>query len=330
MAPAAGGGSPRLPVDGQVRLLTKVARLYHERGVRQTEIAQMLHLSQARVSRLLKRAAELGIVRTVVVVAPGVHTDLEEQLETRHGLLEAVVVDAEEDEQDVLAALGSAGAGYLETTLTGGERLGISSWSATLLGVADRLHPFRTPGAESIIQLVGGVGVASVQAEANRLLGQLASVLGASPTFVPAPGLVGSPDVRAALLRDPAMGSIASQWRQLSMALVGIGSLAPSRLLLDSGNAGGPTEQQHLREVGAVGDVCNRFFDAAGAQVPSELDDRVVGIDPATFRAIPRRVGIAGGERKRQAIRAAVLGGWVNVLVTDVATARALLDEPAG
>jgi DNA-binding transcriptional regulator LsrR (DeoR family) len=326
MAPAAGSGSSRLTADSQVRLLTKVARLYHERGVRQTDIASMLHLSQARVSRLLKRAAELGIVRTVVVVAPGVHTDLEEELEARYGLLEAVVVDAEGDEQDVLAALGSAGAGYLETALTGGERLGISSWSATLLAVADRLHPFRTPGAESIIQLVGGVGVASVQAEANRLLSQLAAVLGASPTFVPAPGLVGSPDVRAGLLDDPAMESIAHQWQQLTMALVGIGSLAPSRLLRDSGNAGSPLEQQHLREAGAVGDVCHRFFAADGALVPSELDGRVVGVDPTTYRAIPRRIGLAGGERKRQAIRAAVLGGWVNVLVTDVATARALLD----
>jgi DNA-binding transcriptional regulator LsrR (DeoR family) len=287
----------------------------------------MLHLSQARVSRLLKRAAELGIVRTVVVVAPGVHTDLEEQLEARYGLVEAVVVDAEGDEQDVLAALGSAGAGYLETTLTGGERLGISSWSATLLAVADRLHPFRASGAESIIQLVGGVGVASVQAEANRLLTQLASVVGASPTFVPAPGLVGSPDVRAGLLQDAAMGSIAQQWQRLTMALVGIGSLAPSRLLLDSGNAGGRLEQQHLREAGAVGDVCNRFFDAEGALVHSELDARVVGIDPTTYLAIPRRVGLAGGERKREAVRAAVLGGWVNVLVTDVATARALLAD---
>ena len=114
------------------------------------------------------------------------------------------------------------------------------------------------------------------------------------------------------------------------MALVGIGSLAPSRLLLDSGNAGGQADQQHLREAGAVGDVCNRFFDAAGALVPSELDDRVVGIDPATFRSIPRRVGLAGGERKREAVRAALLGGWVNVLVTDLATARALLDGPQG
>lgn len=327
MAPGAGGGSPRLTADSQVRLLTKVARLYHERGVRQTEIASMLHLSQARVSRLLKRAAELGIVRTVVVVTPGVHTDLEEQLEARYGLAEVVVVDADEDEQDVLPALGSAGAGYLETTLTGGERLGISSWSATLLAVADRLHPFRTPGADSIIQLVGGVGVASVQAEANRLLSQLSAVVGASPTFVPAPGLVGSPAVRAGLLKDPAMGSIAEQWQQLTMALVGIGSLAPSRLLLDSGNAGGPEEQQLLRAAGAVGDVCHRFFAADGSLVRSGLDQRVVGIDPVTFRAVPRRIGVAGGRRKHQAIRAALLGGWVNVLVTDVGTARVLLAD---
>ena len=56
-----------------------------------------------------------------------------------------------------------------------------------------------------------------------------------------------------------------------------------------------------------------------------ELDGRVVGIDPQTFRTIPRRVGLAGGERKHEAIRAALLGGWINVLVTDTVTARALL-----
>ena len=62
-----------------------------------------------------------------------------------------------------------------------------------------------------------------------------------------------------------------------------------------------------------------------GTLVNSDLDSRVVGIDPVTFRAIPRRIGMAGGARKHDAIRAAVLGGWVNVLVTDVGTAQALL-----
>ena len=68
-----------------------------------------------------------------------------------------------------------------------------------------------------------------------------------------------------------------------------------------------------------------RFFDAAGRLVPSDLDARVVGIDPDTFRRIPRRIGLAGGERKHAAIRAAIAGGWVNVVVTDLTTARALL-----
>ena len=100
------------PTDGQLRLITKVARMYHERGVRQVDIADMLHISQARVSRLLKRAAELGIVRTVVAVAPGVLTEVEEALEDKYGLAEAVVVDVEGSDHDIIAALGSAGATY--------------------------------------------------------------------------------------------------------------------------------------------------------------------------------------------------------------------------
>src|SRR3954466_13761736 len=105
-------GGTRAMTDGQLRLITKVARMYHERGIRQVDIADTLHLSQARVSRLLKRAAELGIVRTVVAVPQGVHTDLEEALEDKYELAEAVVVDVEGTHRDITAALGSAGASY--------------------------------------------------------------------------------------------------------------------------------------------------------------------------------------------------------------------------
>jgi DNA-binding transcriptional regulator LsrR (DeoR family) len=318
-------GSARTPTDGQIRLITKVARMYHERGIRQVDIAETLHLSQTRVSRLLKRAAELGIVRTVVAVAQGVHTDLEEALESRYGLAEAVVVDVQGSDVDIAAALGSAGASYLETTLTGGERVGISSWSQTLLAVVDRMHPFRLPGAESVIQLVGGLGAPSAQAEGNRLLTELAQLIGATPIFVPAPGLVGKKSIRTSLLSDPAMESVAAEWSRLTMALVGIGSLPPSPLLRASGNAVDPAEQDKLQAAGAVGDVCQRYFDAAGELVPSDLDDRVVGIDAGPLRRIPHRVGFAGGASKHAAIHAALTGGWVNVLITDIETAEALL-----
>lgn len=319
----------RLTSDGQVRLMTKVAHLYHEKGLRQADIATSLHISQARVSRLLKRAGEVGIVRTIVVVANGVHTALEEQLEERFGLAEAVVVDVEGDEQEILNGLGSVGASYLEATLTGGDWIGISSWSQTLLSVVDRLTPFRVSGADRVVQLVGGVGVPAVQAQANRLLDGLASVIGAQPTYVQAPGLVGSAAIRRSLLRDPSLTSVAQEWQRLTMALVGIGSLEPSPLLQQSGNAIADHDQQQLLAAAAVGDVCHRFFNADGDLIPGELNSRVVGIDPAVFRRIPRRIGLAGGTRKHAAIRAALVGGWLNVIITDVQTARTLLGAPA-
>src|SRR5690349_24304469 len=94
----------------QIRLLTKVARMYHERGMRQPQIAEQLHISQPRVSRLLKRATALGIVRTTVVSPRGVHAKIEEQIEQSYGLSEVVVADTDDhvDEHHVLRALGSA------------------------------------------------------------------------------------------------------------------------------------------------------------------------------------------------------------------------------
>ena len=64
----------------EVRLMTKVARLYHEQRMRQSQIAASLHLSQSTVSRLLKRAEQEQIVRVTVSVPHGVYTDLEETL----------------------------------------------------------------------------------------------------------------------------------------------------------------------------------------------------------------------------------------------------------
>ena len=125
------------PVEtAQLRLIAKVARMYHEGGVRQPQIAAELNLSQARVSRLLRQASEIGVVRTVVTLPPGVYTDLEDSLQEKFGLRDAVVVDA--DGGQVIPALGAATAQYLHATLTGGEVLGVSSWSATLLAAADR------------------------------------------------------------------------------------------------------------------------------------------------------------------------------------------------
>ncbi|AEG44481.1 sugar-binding transcriptional regulator [Isoptericola variabilis] len=317
--------SRRQAAGEQIRLMAKVARMYHERGMRQAEIAAELHVSQPRVSRLLKRATEVGIVRTTVSEPAGVFTDLEQELESRYGLTEAVVVDPGGD--DELRALGSAAALHLETTLIGGDSIGISSWSASLLAAVEALRPFSSQVVTDVVQLVGGVGDPRVQVDASRLLTQLATATGAEPIFLPAPGLLGSRRARESLMADSTVLQVSSRWPNLTMAMVGIGALEPSPLLRRSGNSIAEEDQEKLRIAGAVGDVCLRFFDEDGDLVPSDLDDRVIGIEPDALRAIPRRIAVAGGERKIAAIRGALRGRWINVLVTDVRTARALLSE---
>jgi DNA-binding transcriptional regulator LsrR (DeoR family) len=313
------------PVEvAQLRLIAKVARMYYEGGVRQPQIASELNMSQARVSRLLRQASEIGVVRTVVTLPPGVHTDLEEKLQEKFGLRDAVIVDADGARGQVIPALGAATAQYLNATLLGGEVLGVSSWSATLLAAVEVMPTRTSSRLDRVVQIMGGHGDPSVQVQANRLTGDLAAVTGARPVFLPVPVLVSSPKLRRALMNDVSIGDVMKSWQELDLALVGIGSLEPSPLLRQSGNSLSQSEQDQLRVAGAVGDVCLRFFDADGRSVETPLNDRIMSITPADLKQVPRRVGVAGGSSKYRAIRAALRGGWVNVLVTDLDTARGL------
>lgn len=314
------------PDRDRLRLLTKVARMYHEKGTRQPEIAEQLNLSQARVSRLLKEASALGIIRTIIVPPPGVHADIEDQITARYGLRDVMVVDVEGTANDITVALGASGATYLDMTLQSDDVIGVSSWSATLLAAVDAMRPRHTLHADRVIQIMGGVGSPDAQMQATRLTGRLATLTGASPVFVPSPGLVGSATLQQALLTDPSVRSVREAWSELTVALVGIGTTTPSSLLRQSGNGLSDADQQALRHAGAVGDVCLRYFDEDGQPVETELDQRIIGIDRKTLLSTTRRVGIAGGREKATAIRAAVLGGWVNILITDLGVAVHLLD----
>src|SRR6478735_1318246 len=215
------------PSHDDLRLLGKVARMYHERGIRQPQIASELSLSQARVSRLLKQAAALGIVRTVVTMPAGTYTDIEDQIQDRYGMRDVVVVDAGGAGGEVIPALGAATADYLDVTLTGGHVIGVSSWSETLIAAVDAMSPKPTPVVDQVVQLLGGLGDSAVQMQATRLTGRLADLTGGTPVFLPAPGMVGTAAARKAIMNDPSISSVTTLWTKLTVALVGIGSLEP-------------------------------------------------------------------------------------------------------
>lgn len=311
----------------EIRMMTRIAYLYYHRQQRQASIAEQLDLSQATVSRMLRRAEESGIVRITVNTPAGVYTELETELCSRYGLKAAIVVHCDEDDDDILHHIGSAAAYYVETTLGKDEIVGLSSWSSALLAMVNTMHPLTKSGGVKVVQVLGGVGSPSAEVYASRITERFSSLVQAEAIYLPAPGIASSKVVRDELLKEHYVQKALALFDRVTLALVGIGSIEPSKLLASSGNVFSAEELELLRDAGAVGDVTLRFFDKVGNPVMTELDDRVVSISLQQLKSSKRSVGVAGGQRKTDAIRGALQGKWINVLITDHRTAERLLSS---
>lgn len=310
----------------KLRLIARVAKLYYEQHMAQKQIADYLHVSQATISRLLKKAHEEEIVRTTLNIPNGVYSELEDAICSAYGIQEAIVADCISDQtEDIYRSIGSAAAYFLETTLQHHEVVGISSWSSSLLAMVEAMSPLTNINNTRVVQILGGLGNPSAEIHATHLTKRLATLIKGEPVFLPAPGVVPSADKRKLFLEDPYVAEAFRMFDQISLALVGIGALEPSRLLASSGNIFSENELNQLKAVDAMGDICLNFFDKNGKLVRSPLKERVIGMPIEKLKNVNRSVGVAGGQNKVPAIKAAMRGKYINILITDKFTAERLL-----
>jgi len=311
----------------EMRLMVRIARMYYEQKLSQSAIAQQLGLSQSSVSRLIQRAADEAVVRISISVPPGVYTEMEEQLIERYRLRDAIVVDTirGDDEKVIMRELGAAAAYYVESVIKPNDVIGLSSWSSTLLALVDAMHPVpRKPGIR-VLQILGGVGNPSAEAHATRLTGRFADLVGGTAIYLPAPGIVGSEAARQVLLDDTYVRQALGLFDQVTLALVGIGAVEPSKLLAASGNIFSDQELRVLRNKQAVGDILLHFYAANGRPAETSLEDRVVSMSLTQLSKVERAIAVAGGRRKLEAIQGALQGRWINVLITDRFSAEQLV-----
>ncbi|OQP31445.1 MULTISPECIES: sugar-binding transcriptional regulator [Pantoea] len=308
------------------RLMVKIATLYYSEGMKQSDIAQLLKLSQSFVSRILNRSVKEGVVKISVVPPANIFPAIEKAIEQTYGLPQAIVVDVPDNASSlqIKQAIGSAAAHYLETRLRADELIGISSWSGTIRAMVDALHPLNVP-CKGVIQLLGGVG-ANGNVQATILTQNLAALLNCPSWLLPSQSIEHSVQDRQRLAASPDVAEVLEKFEQVDLAIVGIGDLEPSALLRNSGNYYDEEMLRTLAQRGAVGDICLHYFDAQGEPVLSAEEDPVIGMELAQVRHCQQVVALAGGKEKAHAIRGALRGGYVNVLIVDYPTARLLVE----
>ena len=315
-------------VAERLRLTGVVARLYHVHGVRQREIGSRLGMSQARVSRLLNQAEELGLVRTVVSVPVGLDPELEEAVESIWPVSEVHVVDVASGDQSLAIALGQAAAGQLGDSLAGAATVGFTSWSTTLQAMASAMREQPRTGARHVVEMLGDLGSPTLQHAAARSTQEMAAAVGGEPVFLRTPGVAATSALRDAAVRDVHVQRALSLLDGLDVAFVGVGPPDVHSQLHAGDSYFSPDQLSEVRLAGAVGQVNQRFLDANGRPLPTPLDDLVVGVSLSQLAAARRRIVVAGGPEKHEPIAAALRGGWIDVLVTDRDTAIHLVSQP--
>ena len=298
-----------------LRLITRIAQRYYVGGERQSKIAKDLRLSQATVSRMLKRANDEGIVRISLSAPQGTYPDLENTLRTKYNIIDAIVVDCSEDRGSaIMARIGEAAAHFLETTIQKNEVIGISSWSQTILKMIDNVHPMPPGTASAVVQTLGGLGNPNIQKHATHVTTRLASLTGAEPVILQAPAVAASEAAREILLKEQFVKKATDQFSKITLAFLGIGAIKPSETLAQSGNIFSKKELRDLANRGAVAEISQRFLNADGKPVDTALNNRVIGISLQELSKVNRVVALAGGRSKTESIRATIHSGVVDVL----------------
>jgi DNA-binding transcriptional regulator LsrR (DeoR family) len=138
-----------------------------------------------------------------------------------------------------------------------------------------------------------------------------------------APFVVKNPKTAVELRSDHRIKAAMDLYGKVTLGLVVIGSWnPPDSQFYDAVHAYGLAEGMVAK--GVVGEVCATLLDAQGRIVPG-IEDRTLSVSAEQLRQIPDVIGVAGGPKKFNAVRAALLSGLVTSIVTDAELARMLI-----
>ena len=307
-------------------LLITVATLYYELDQSQQQIANRLQISRSSVSRLIAEARQHGIV--TIQIHKSSHRDfaLEQELIENFGLLDAYVLTSSPhlDETTSLDALGTMATSYLQRIIGSLEQhstIGVAWGTSVQAAVQAIPNQFRQD--LDVVQLLGGVGTLVV--DSPDLARMVAAKLGGRHYDLPAPALVAQPAIRDVLLSEPTVSEAIARACGVGLAITGVGTTQEETSSFLRAGLISQTELGVLRESGAVGEMCGRFFDIDGCDQTFDINQRVVGIELEDLRKIPQVLAVARGIAKVQSILGALRGHFMNVLATDDITARAIL-----
>lgn len=313
------------------RMIFKCCSLYYEDALSQQEICEYLGISRPSVSRMLQIGRETGVVKIEVNNPYNVtYGKMERMLEKKFELKEVIVVEnspIETGTERISTGIGEETMNFLSRSLEDGEYVGVSM-GMTLQNVIRAKRSIEEPVKCKFIPIVGGVGESRLDIHSNYIAAEFAKLFGGECLQFFSPAVFSDASVLSGFLKEKSVKKIFDVYKKVEMVLMGIG--IPDRAgstLMQTGYIDAEILDSFLKN-GAVGDISLQFFDQYGSTDNfKDFNDRVAGMPISQLKKIPKRVGIAGGAQKAEAVLGAIRGKFLNILITDVDCANLLLES---
>jgi DNA-binding transcriptional regulator LsrR (DeoR family) len=311
--------------EGEKSRLDDAARagwLYFIAGHTQDEIAKMLQVSRASAQRLVSLCLAERLITFRLEHPIAACMELGSRLKERFHLIHCEVVPA-----DPAAPLSTAGiaercANILETTLRSETPVIVALGTGRAVRAAvERVSPIDRPNHQ-IVSLVGNIS-ADGSASFFDTVGRLADRTGARHYPMPLPFLMSSEDERNRMVRIDPIAKVKAVAAKADLRLIGIGQMDQKAQV----HVDGFVTREELFEMmrlGAVGEITGWAYDAKGKLIKGGTNRRLTSIPPQA-PADTTTIAAAVGQAKVPAIKAALIGRLINGLITDEATARAIL-----
>lgn len=302
----------------------RAAWLYYVEEFTQGEVARELGVSRSTVVRLLRRAKENGLVRITLDVPRDVF-EMERELERLYGLERVRLVPDAGDEEKLKRWLGHAASELIVEMVEPGSTVAVG-WGTTLRAMTDSLAGEQAIEGVRVVPLVGGLHRASSGTNSYWVAEKLGRYFHAPAQALYAPLFVEDRSMAEALIWDPDISNTLDLARQASLVIYSAGTLDDEATIVRLGYLSSE-ERAFLRERGAAGDIACRWIDVRGNPVELPPTINPVGVSLKDLKNIPKRLAIAGGELKREALLGTLRGNYATTLVTDDSTAAYLLER---
>lgn len=309
-------GFRRFALNYEESLMVKAAWFYYFENMTQQAIADRLSISRMRVIKLLEAARQNGIIQFRLRSDGVGMAEQSRALMEKYHLKDVFLIPSAEEEATTNESIARAGAMYIADRLGDNACINVGygdTLSRTLNHLATMVE---TP--VTCISLTGGVSPYLPNTRSN--------IFNARLFLMPAPLLASSPEMASAMRSESSVSEIFDMAELSSFTLVGIGSIHDSATVVKSGVLS-RNDLFFLRMHNAVGDILCHFFDPDGRLLQTPIEDRLISTPLSRLKALRNVVGLAAGAQKADAIRAALRGGYLDVLVTDEATASLLLKD---